>query len=40
MPMERLQYLESVKDVKWIVYMEFRDAPGKSVSDYYYYWFY
>ena len=21
-------YLESVRDVKWIVYMEFQDAPG------------
>ena len=32
MPKERLAYLESVKDVKWIVYMEFQDAPGQFVE--------
>ena len=28
MDKDRIKYLESIRDVKWIVYMEFQDAPG------------
>jgi len=28
----RIRYPESVRDVKWIVYMEFQDAPGHFVE--------
>ena len=32
MDKDRIKYLESIRDVKWIVYMEFQDAPGHFVE--------
>ena len=32
MDKDRIKYLKSIRDVKWIVYMEFQDAPGHFVE--------